>query len=111
VASCNQLMCLTFVRSRLFTPSSSPQSLHLSRYSLTLHLVCTNTFALQGKSIQSQNFLVIQFDHHPLDNPNVDLKLRLDMKSLDIYFNMSCVSKLCTWKCLFALGVLQLTYE
>jgi hypothetical protein len=43
---------------------------------------------------EEENFLVIKFDQHPLDNPNVDLRLGLDMKSLNIYLNMSCVNKI-----------------
>jgi hypothetical protein len=45
---------------------------------------------------EEDNFLEIKFDQHPLDNPNVDLRLGLDMKSLNIYLNMSCVNKIGT---------------
>jgi hypothetical protein len=50
---------------------------------------------VQGRSgPEEENFLVLKFDQHPLDNPNVDLRLGLDMKSLNIYLNMSCVNKI-----------------
>ncbi len=39
-------------------------------------------------------FLEVTVDKSPLDNPNVDLRLALKMKSLDIYLNMFCVQQI-----------------